>query len=301
MDCTRIDRAFRASRAAISLAALLIVTLVFALGGSPARAQDHLLFCNNPEKIKTTGAVADAMLKAGQTYTVFYHFKNVSGMSGPFVVALHGAVTKPLHFTARQGFADPQHDPTLAGRQAMARFLSGVDTDFTAKDGNAHFTYYLGDRHVASGVMSVRCDQDTRLRIYFRHDKWTVPGEHVVAVEAPRREVEIALKSAGDRKSFRIGEPESGMSSQLDGTYGMLYAFRVAAPEGRKVRVSFSPRGGKAGLVGSVNGDLHQTEIIPATSWKVFFESKIGKHGINLTTAPFGGVFYPVEIVFQLF
>ena len=80
----------------------------------------------------------------------------------------------------------------------------------------------------------------------------------------------------------------------------MLYAFRIAAPEGRKVRVSFSPRGGKGGLVGSVNGNMQQSRIIPATHWRVFCEAKAGKNGVNLTTAPFGGVFYPVELMFQL-
>jgi len=281
-----------------------VATLCCLLGTAQAsRAQDHLIFCNNPEKIRTSGAVADAMLKAGESYTIFYHFKNVSGMSGPFVVALHAAVAKPLLFTARTGFADPQHDPPLAGRQAMARFLSGVDTVYKAKNGNARFDYYLANRHVASGVLTVRCNQDTRMRIYFRHDRWTVPDESVIQVDAPRQEVAIALKNTGDRQTYRIGEPERELKRQqrhLDGTYGMLYAFKVAAPAGRRVRVSFSPRGGKGGLVGSLNGNLHLTEIVPATAWRVFIESKVGKQGFNLTTAPFGGVFYPVELVFQL-
>lgn len=91
------------------------------------------------------------------------------------------------------------------------------------------------------------------------------------------------------------------MSRHLDGTYGMMYAFKVDAPAGRRVRVSFSPRGGKAGLVGSLNGALRQSSIIPATRWKVFCEAVVGKNGsMVLTTSPFGGVFYPVELVFQL-
>jgi hypothetical protein len=265
-----------------------------------ARAQDHLLFCNNPEKMRMTGVYADSLLKAGESYTVFYHFKNVTGSAGNFVVSLHGAVAKPLRFEARQGFADPQRDPPLAGRQAMARFLSGVDKSFVGKEGSGRFTYHIENRHVVSGVLSVRCDQDTRLRIYFRHAKWTVPGAKVIAVDAPRREVDIALSATSGRKSFRIGQPEAGMNRHLDGTYGMLYSFRIAAPVGRKVRVSFSPRGGKGGLVGSINGDLRQSNIVPAAKWKVFFEKSVGKQGLNLTTSPFGGVFYPVELVFQL-
>ncbi|MBC8104038.1 MAG: hypothetical protein H7Z41_15805 [Cytophagales bacterium] len=266
----------------------------------PAWSQDHLLFCNNPEKIRISGVYADTLLKAGEKYTVFYHYKNVTGVSGNFVVALHGAVAKPLRFTARQGFANPQNDPPLAGRQAMARFLSSVDKSFVGKQGAGRFTHRVGDRNVVSGVLSVQCDQPTRLRLYFRHDKWTVPGARVIAVATPRREVEIALSTASDRKSFRIGQPEAGMNRRLDGTYGMLYAFKIAAPQGRRVRVSFSPRGGKGGLVGSVNGDLRQSNIVPAAQWRVFFEQSMGKRGLNLTTAPFGGVFYPVELVFQL-
>ena len=247
-----------------------------------------------------TGVYADTMLEAGESYTVFYHFKNVSRNAGDFVVALNGAVAKPLRFKARQGFADPQRDPPLAGRQAMARFLSGVDKSFVGKEGSGRFVYHIENGHVVSGVLSVRCDQATRLRIYFRHAKWTVPGAKVIEVEAPRREVEIALSATSGRKSFRIGQPESGMNRHLDGTYGMLYSFKIAALAGRRVRVSFSPRGGKGGLVGSVNGDLWQSNIIPAARWKVFFEKNIGKRGLNLTTSPFGGVFYPVELVFQL-
>jgi hypothetical protein len=271
-----------------------------ALAARPAAAQDHLLFCNNPEKMRMPGAYADAKLEPGQTYVVFYHFKNVTGTSGPFVIALHGADAKPLRFTARQGFADPQHDPPTAGRQAMARYLSAPERLMTGAKGNARFAYRLGDRQVASGVLTVRTESAARLRIYFRHDRWDVAGARVVAVEAPRREIEIALSSQAATQYFRIGEPEDGMSRHLDGTYGMLYAFRIAAPEGRKVRVSFSPRGGKGGLVGSVNGNMQQSRIIPATHWRVFCEAKAGKKGVNLTTAPFGGVFYPVELMFQL-
>jgi hypothetical protein len=267
---------------------------------SQARAQDHLLFCNNPEKMRMTGVYADAMMKAGQTYTVFYHYRNVSGGAGDFVLSLHGAAAKPLRFEARQGIADPQSDPPLAGRQAMARFLSRVDKSYIGKNGSGRFVYRVANRQVVSGVLSVRCDQATRLRIYFRHAKWTVPGARVIAVEAPRRQVDIALSSSAGRQSFRIGQPEIGMSRHLDGTYGMLYSFKIAAPAGRRVRVSFSPRGGKGGLVGSVNGDLRQSSIVPAAQWKVFFERSVGKGGLNLVTSPFGGVFYPVELVFQL-
>jgi hypothetical protein len=284
-----------------SLADLIVLLLLVLLVGTvPARAQDHLLFCNNPERITLAGAYAEAKIEAGKSYTIFFHYKNYTGASGPLVLALHGTVGKPLKFTARQGFADPQRDPPNAGRQAMARYLSAPEQPFNGKKGFARFSYPLGNRQVASGILHLKSESDARLRIYFRHDKWTVPGAQVIAVDAPRREVEIALSKEVKKQYYRIGEPEEGMSRHLDGTYGMLYAFKIAAPEGRKVRVAFSPRGGKGGLVGSVNGAMSYTPIIPATHWRVFLETKVGKDGVILTTAPFGGVFYPVELMFQL-
>ena len=277
-------------------------SLLAALGaGRAAQAQDQLLFCNHPEKITMPGAHADTILRKDQTYKIFFHYRNVTGANGPLVVALHGTNGKALKFMARKGFGDPRIDPTLAGRQAMARYLSSPAQPFVAQKGAARFQMGLSHKQVASGVMTVRPDQDARLRIYFRHNKWSVPGARVVAVDEPRRNVDIALSSAQKRHAYRIGQPEAGMDRQLDGTYGMVYAFKVNAPAGRKVRVSFSPRGGKAGLVGSVNGALRQTPIVPASSWKVYHTAVVGKNGVlNMTTSPFGGVFYPVEIVFQL-
>jgi hypothetical protein len=273
---------------------------LLALTGGAARAQDRLLFCNTPERITMPGSYAESKLEAGKSYTVFYHYKNYTGSAGPFVIALHGDAGKPLKFTARQGMADPQRDPPSAGRQAMARYMSAPEKSYNGKKGFGRFDYKLGNRQVASGIITVTCESDARLRIYFRHDKWSAPGVHTVAVDAPRREVDIALSKEAKRQFYRIGEPEDGMSRHLDGTYGMLYAFKIAAPEGRKVRVCFSPRGGKGGMVGSVKGTTHVSQIIPATHWRVFLETKVGKDSVILTTAPFGGVFYPVELMFQL-
>jgi hypothetical protein len=285
----------RAVKALLPLFSFLVV-----LGlAEPAAAQDHLIFCNDPEKIRMPGAYADAQLLGGRTYTIFFHYRNVTAGSGPLVVAFHGSKGKRLHLKVRKGIADPRRDPSLAGRQAMARFLSGRSIPLTGK-GGARFAMRLGTREVASGILAVRASQDVRLRIYYRHNRWTVPGARAVAVDTPRRQVHIALSPQSKSQRFRIGEPEAGMSRHLDGTYGLLYAFKIQAPPGRRIRVSFSPRGGKAGLVGSVNGALRQSSIIPATRWKVFCEAVAGKNGVNLTTAPFGGVFYPVELVFQL-
>ena len=282
----------------------LFVLLALVCAALPAwageTATSHLLFCNRPEKMRIAGAYADARLQGGHTYTIFYHYKNVSSETGAFVVALHGSPQTPFKFMARQGFADPQHDPPLAGRQAMARFLSAPERDFNGK-GGARFAYALPSRQVASGVLTVRCEGDARLRIYFKHDRWTVPHAEAIIVDAPRREIDVDLSPDNKRQTFRIGQPERGMNRRMDGTYGMLYAFRVAAPPGRRIRVSFSPRGGKGGLVGSMGGTMHQTGIVRATDWAVYGETTVGKSGgVTLTTAPFGGVFYPVELVFQL-
>jgi hypothetical protein len=281
------------------LLALLGVFVLSFLPGGPARA-DHLLFCNTPERITTAGAYADYKLEAGELYTVFFHYKNFTESSGPFVVALHGEAKRPLAFTLRQGFADPRRDPPSVGRQAMARYLSAPERQMVGKEGHARFSFNLVPRAVASGVMTVRCDTAARLRIYFRHNQWTVKGARVVAIDAPRQEVEIALTREVKQQYFRIGEPDELQTAHFDGTYGLMYAFRVDAPPGSKVRVAFSPRGGKGGMVGSVGGRLLQSDIIPATHWRVFYEGTVGPGGLLLTTSPFGGVFYPVELLFEM-
>lgn len=141
---------------------------------------------------------------------------------------------------------------------------------------------------------------DARLRIYFRHDRYPVPGARVVAVFSPRRDYEVVLTAAVRDRYYRIGVPEPEMRKHMDGAYGLIYSFKVSAPAGSKVRVVFSPRGGQAGLVGTVNGILRQSPIVAAAVWSVFTEAVVGKNGLVLTTLPFGGVFYPVEVAFRL-
>ena len=71
------------------------------------------------------------------------------------------------------------------------------------------------------------------------------------------------------------------MSRHLGGAYGLVYSFKVSAPPGSRVRVSFSPAAGRRG-------------------WSAFTEAVVGKDGMVVTTLPFGGVFHPVELLFQL-
>ena len=289
------------SRSTIRLASFFLAALCLALfSAKPSAAQDYLLFCNKPERMRMPGAYADSPLEAGKTYTIFYHFHNVSDDSGPFVVALHGMQEGPLRFTARQGFADPQEDPTAAGRQAMARYMSAPERGMVGQKGVARFAYPVQYWQTVSGILTVRCESAARLRIYFRHDQWDVPHAEVVKMEAPRREVEMYLSENDTEAYYRIGEPTATIKKNLDGAYGLMYRFRISAPEGWKVRVAFSPRGGKGGMVGSINGRLQQTRIVPATHWRVFCEEIVGADGVNVTTAPFGGAFYPVEMRFQL-
>ena len=281
------------------LLALPVLLLLLGANVRPARAQDHLLFCNRPEKMRLPGAYADAALIANRTYTIFFHYKNATNAAGPLVIALHGSRGEPITLDVRKGVADPQRDPPLAGRQAMARFLSSPEKRYFGT-GGARFALRLAAKQIASGVMTVKADQDARLRIYFRHNRWTVPGARAVAIDAPRRDIQVSLGPDALKQYVRIGTPEAGMDPRLDGTYGLLYAFRVDAPEGRKVRVSFSPRGGQGGLVGSVGGLLRQSRIVGAAGWAVFCVARVGANGLVLTTSPFGGVFYPVELVFEL-
>jgi hypothetical protein len=163
------------------------------------------------------------------------------------------------------------------------------------------FPMLVKPQDVASGVLTVRASgAGARFSIYYRHNAWVVPGARVIAVEAPRRDYGIELSPEAPRQYFRIGIPEEGMSRHLSGTYGLVYSFRVNAPPGSRVRVAFSPRGGRAGMVGTLGGVMHQTRIVGAAGWAVFGEATAGEDGLVVTTAPFGGVFYPVELAFQL-
>ena len=280
----------------------LVVLLSYFSG--TVRAQDKLIYCNEPERIRDAGTYADAQLEAGQSYTVFYHFRNVSGDVGEFVVQLRSAKEESFTLASRQGLADPDRDPQTVGRQAMARFLRAGEKQIAAEKGVARFAYKLSNRQVASGVMNVRSDKNVRLRIYFKHDKWDAPRMKTTTISSPRCNVEVPLTLETTLQTFRIGLPEWDFSRGArvrDGAYGQVYDFKIAAPEGRKVRILFTPRGGKSGIVGMLGGDLIMSEICQAYAKTVCCEAHVGPQGLlQFTTSPFGGVFYPVELTFQL-
>jgi hypothetical protein len=269
-----------------------------------ARAQDQLIYCNEPERIRDAGTYADARLEAGQSYKVFYHFRNVSGDTGNFVVQLRSTTEEAFTFTSKQGFADPDNDPPTVGRQAMARFLRSSEKQLAADKGVARFAYKLSHLQVASGVLMVRADKNVRLRIYFKHDKWDAPRMKTTIMTSPSQLYQVPLSSTASRQTFRIGMPERDTSRGTrlrDGGYGMIYDFKIAAPEGRKVRITFTPRGGKSGLVGILGGDLIMSNIYEAYEKVTYCETIVGPQGLlDFTTSPFGGVFYPIELTFQL-
>ncbi len=300
-----------ARRAAAFLLALLAAWV--AAPAAPARASvastapgarlpqqvDTLLFCNQPERLQAPGAYADALLTGGRTYRIFFHYRNVTGAVKPLVIAFQGSVGKPLTVDIRKGIADPQNDPPQAGQQAMARYLKAPDQRFVGK-GGVRLPMNLRPWDVASGVLTVRADQDVRLRIYFQNNNQVVTNARVTAVKAPHRDVTIALSPEAAQQYYRIGIPEEGMTGGMDGAYGLVYTFHVQAPAGSKVRVTFSPRGGQSGLVAALNGLLVQSRIVPPKNHSVFAEAKVGPNGLALVTIPFGGVFYPVEMAFHL-
>ena len=289
------------------LLCLLLSCFLFFAEVLPVSAQNTLLFCNTPERVTSPGVYAEANLEPGRTYTIFYHYYNVSGHSDFLNIAFHTNKNTegkrvPLSFQMRQGTADPRRDPCEAGRQAMARFLSSPSSDYKANCGEALFRYKVGDRQVISGMISVTPKEPVSFKAYFRHDKWLVKEGQTVLVDAPRYEIEIPLSydPSMQQQTYRIGLPEPDASHQYDGSYGALYSFKIAAPVGTRVRVLFRPRGGKAGVVGSLNGTLLSSEIIEAGETQFLCETIIGKDGTTLITSPYGGVFYPVELVFQL-
>jgi hypothetical protein len=278
----------------------LIFALFVCLCPLTAQAQDRLIYCNQPERVRSRGVLASAYLEPGKTYQVFYHYRNETGRSAEFVVALSGTGGGPLAFTARQGLADPTDDPPSAGEQAMARYFNRRDTPLVAQDGTAQFSYRLGHRDVASGVLTITAKTRAKLALYFGNNDALVPGAQTMIVDTPRCEVEIPLSKINPKQIYRIGKPESGIDSRMDGSYGMIYAFKLDAPVGSRVRVSFSPRGGQSGLVGTLNGALVRSPILQATERAVVCEAKITQSGAVLVTSPFGGVFYPVELTFEL-
>jgi hypothetical protein len=293
----------------ISLLFFLLCGLFFST--PTLQAQEKLLFCNTPERIKTAGIYSEAILEPGRTYTIFYHYYNVSGGKDYLNVRFRTAKDTinnknnkrpPLSFRLRQGTADPRRDPCEAGRQAMARFMSSPEGLYNTPDGEAIFRYRVGNRQTISGMLSVTPEERVSVTVYFRHDKWSIKGGQTVLVDAPRYEVEIPLAYAAgmQEQKYRIGLPEPDASQHYDGTYGVLYAFKIAAPENSRVRVFFTPRGGKSGVVGSLNGELLSSDIIEAGQTQFLCETTVGKDGSMLITSPFGGVFYPVELVFQL-
>ena len=278
----------------------VLVCWLFAVG---VQAQDKLIYCNEPERIRDAGTYADARLLAGQSYTVFYHFRNTSNDTGDFVVQFKSLDEGAFSFAAKQGFADPDSDPPTVGRQAMARFLRANDKQIVADRGVARFAYKLTNYQVASGVMTIRADKNIRMRIYFKHDKWDAPRMRTLVLDSPRCDVEVPLNGDLTKQSYRIGMPERDASRARlrDGSYGMIYSFKIAAPEGRRVRIGFIPRGGKSGIVGMLGGDLVMSEIREAYERATFCDATVGPRGeVQFTTSPFGGVFYPVELTFQL-
>lgn len=264
-----------------------------------AALPERLLFCNCPERLTRFGAYADAPLAAGRPYRVFYHFHNTTRRTAPLVVALVGTEKKPVRAVVRKGVGDWCASPRSAGQTAMQRFLSAPTVAYKG-NGVVRFAAPLAPHHVASGVMTVRCAQDARLRIFFGDNRRVVPDARVVAADAPRRQVRVKLTAKNGPQYVRIGQPDAKMSPLLDGAYGFLYDFQITAPKGRTVHVTFSPRGGHAGLVATVNGKLINAPIAAPASVVPLASFLMGNRPLRLVTLPFGGVFYPVEIAFRL-
>jgi hypothetical protein len=273
---------------------------------------DYLLFCNQPERLTRPGAYADAKLIGGRTYRIFFHYRNASGKTAPITLAFHGSAGKPLTLLLRKGFADAQKDPPRAGRQALVRYLEARPVAQTNSRGAIAIPMMLHPYDTASGIVTVRPSQDCRFRILFADGRQPVRGGRVTAIPTPRREVVVSLTDKTPTQYFRIGAADDLVvhstirngkiteKNPMDGSYGLVYSFSVRAPMGRRVRVTFSPRGGQAGMVALLNGALRSSDIIGPAGLAVFAESTMSQSGFGLVTMPFGGVFYPVEIAFHL-
>ncbi|MFM7320269.1 MAG: hypothetical protein ACKO5K_01925 [Armatimonadota bacterium] len=263
-----------------------------------AFAQDELLYCNHPERIRGAGIVAEARLEPHRVSTIFFHFRNQTGRSGPLRVEFSALDGGPLELSGRKGVAHPRRDPPAVGRQAMARLFRQPERIWRGANGRIAWTLGLRPRDVASGVMVLAPDRPARMRIRFSDAQRTAPGMRVVRVPAPRHDIEIPLR-ATTSQVFRIGRAEAGSDPTRDGAYGNEYRFRIDAPVGERVRISFSPRGGKAGLVGVLGNRVIASGIVPARSRRTVALAVVGEQGLVFRTSPFGGVFYPVELRFD--
>ncbi|MDX1934597.1 MAG: hypothetical protein SFU56_18515 [Capsulimonadales bacterium] len=273
---------------------------------------DYLLFCNQPERLTRPGAYADARLIGGRTYRIFFHYRNMKRSSAPLTLAFHGTAGAPLTVSLRKGIADPQNDPPRAGRQALTKYLRARSVPVTGRNGSIALPLTLRSFDTASGILTVRPSADCRFRVLFDGGRQTVRGARVTEVPAPRREVTIRLSETRPARFFRIGRPDdlpeqhaprSGNVSardRMDGSYGLLYSFHVRTPPGRRVRITFSPRGGQSGMVALVDGSVRSSNIVPPAGLALFAETTVTDAGLHLVTMPFGGVFYPVEIAFHL-
>jgi hypothetical protein len=266
---------------------------------APALAET-LLFCNQPERLTIPGIYGETRLASGKTYRIFFHYRSDGASQGPLTLALVRSDHAPFSVAVRKGIAPVSNDPPRAGQEALARYLGARTEALRARQGTARWTLDLKPWQVASGVLTVRADKEVRLRISFANGTRPVAGAHIAAVPSPRRETHVALQNTGDRAWVRIGDRAPEWDRQIDGAYGLVYAVRVDAPLGRRVQVTFSPRGGQAGVVASLGGKLWQSGIVAARQSAVLAESVVGKDGLSLVTIPFGGVFYPVELCFRL-
>jgi hypothetical protein len=99
-----------------------------------AQAADKLLFCNQPERMINGGTHADALIKAGQTYRIFLHYRNGTRVTAPLVVSFQGtSKNKPLSIFIQKGIAKPQTDPSEAGKQATARFMASPARQYVGR------------------------------------------------------------------------------------------------------------------------------------------------------------------------
>jgi len=272
------------------------VPLAFVAG--PAHAQDILLHCNHPERIRRPSILAESRLPAHRTATIFFHFRNQSGRSGPLRVEFVALDGTPLELVARKGIAVPRRDPPAVGREAMARLFRRPESVWRGGTGRVAWSQSVRAGAVASGVIVATPDRDARLRIVFANGTRPAKGMHVARVIAPTQSVEIPLRIA-NTQTYRIGLAEAGSDWTRDGSYGNVYRFRIDAPAGERIRISFSPRGGKAGLVGTLGNRLIASGIVPPRSRRTVANAVVGEAGLVFQTAPFGGVFYPVELRFD--
>jgi hypothetical protein len=87
-----------------------------------------LLYCNNPEQVKTAQTLFHGPLADSQPWRLVYHHQNISAGPLIFHVDVINPTDYPVPLRVVEGIAEPGEDTVQVGRRAGAAFLSAFES-----------------------------------------------------------------------------------------------------------------------------------------------------------------------------